>query len=89
MTAKTAKLASDPAHRLGTQKRQKFVQLAESRTRNAIKAIRVIGKLGNKNAYDFDDADVQKIAKALSREVDALKVRMATAGGKDTVDFTL
>ena len=29
-------------------KRQKFVALAENRTRNAIKAIRVIGKLGKK-----------------------------------------
>src|SRR5665213_3059942 len=29
------------------QKREKFVELAESRTINAIKAIRVIGKLGN------------------------------------------
>src|ERR1035441_2944839 len=36
-------------------KRQKFVELAESRTVNAIKAIRIIGKLGNKNAYQFDD----------------------------------
>ena len=33
-----------------TEKREKFVELAENRTRNAIKAIRVIGKLGNKNA---------------------------------------
>ena len=37
------------------EKRQKFVKLAENRTRNAIKAIRVIGKLGNKNAYHFDE----------------------------------
>jgi hypothetical protein len=70
-------------------KREKFVELAESRTVNAIKAIRVIGKLGNKNAYQFDDADVQKIVKALSREVEALKARMSTSGGKEFVDFKL
>lgn len=70
-------------------KREKFVELAESRTVNAIKAIRVIGKLGNKNAYQFDDADVQKIAKALNREVEALKARMSTSGGKEAVDFKL
>ena len=34
-------------------KREKFVELAESRTRNAIRAIRIIAKLGNKNAYDY------------------------------------
>lgn len=70
-------------------KREKFVELAENRTVNAIKAIRVIGKLGNKNAYQFDESDVQKIVKALTREVDALKARMSTTGGKESVDFKL
>lgn len=70
-------------------KRQKFVDLAESRTVNAIKAIRIIGKLGNKNAYQFDDTDVQKIVRALNREVDALKSRMSSTGGKELVDFKL
>ncbi len=71
------------------EKRQKFVKLAENRTKNAIKAIRVIGKLGNKNAYQFDDADVQKICRALSKELDALKARMSATGGKEMVDFKL
>jgi hypothetical protein len=75
--------------RTRAQKREKFVKLAESRTRNAIKAIRVIAKLGNRNAYDYDEADVKKIASALNREVDALKARMSTTGGKETVDFKL
>lgn len=70
-------------------KRQKFVELAESRTVNAIKAIRIIGKLGNKNAYQFDDSDVQKIARALNREVDALKSRMSSTGAKESIDFKL
>lgn len=73
----------------GTPKRQKFVTLAENRTRNAIKAIRVIGKLGNKNAYQFDDTDVQKIVKALTKEVDALRARMSSSSGKEDIEFTL
>lgn len=73
----------------GGSKREKFVKLAEGRTKNAISAIRVIGKLGNKNAYDFDDADVQKIVRALSKEVDALRARMSSSTGKETVDFKL
>jgi ribosomal protein L7/L12 len=72
-----------------SDKREKFVRLAENRTRNAIKAIRVIGKLGNKNAYQFDDSDVQKIFRALSKELDALKARMSSTGGKESVDFKL
>lgn len=72
-----------------SNKREKFVQLAESRTVNAIKAIRVIGKLGNKSAYEFSDADVKKIVGTLNREIEALKARMTSSGGKETVDFKL
>ena len=78
-----AKPASKPG------KREKFVELAQSRTKNAIKAIRIIGKLGNKNAYEYTDADVKKIASALNREVEAMKNRMSSTGTKETVDFTL
>jgi ribosomal protein L7/L12 len=85
MLEKTEKKAAPAAN----AKREKFVELAENRTVNAIKAIRVIGKLGNKNAYQFDDSDVQKIVRALSREVEALKIRMSSSGGKESVDFKL
>jgi ribosomal protein L7/L12 len=71
------------------EKREKFVELAESRTRNAIKAIRVIAKLGNRSAYEYTEADVKKIANALNREIDALKARMLQSGTKDSVDFNL
>jgi len=70
-------------------KREKFVALAESRTRNAIKAIRVIAKLANKSAYQYDDADVKKIATALGREIDTLRAKMSASGGKEVVDFKL
>ena len=79
MLEKNASLAASTK----ADKREKFVKLAENRTINAIKAIRVIGKLGNKNAYQFDDSDVQKIIRALSKELDALKARMSSTGGKD------
>jgi hypothetical protein len=71
------------------EKREKFVNLAESRTKNAIKAIRVIAKLGNKNAYEYNETDVKKIAGALTREIEALKTRMLSTGGKDVADFKL
>jgi ribosomal protein L7/L12 len=78
-----------PTVKLKHGKREKFVELAQNRTKTAIKAIRVIGKLGNKNAYEFTDADVNKIAKALIREVEQMKTRMSSQGGKESVDFTL
>lgn len=71
------------------KRREKFVQLAESRTRNAIKTIRTIAKLGNKNAYEYTEADVRRIAAALSKEIEALRNRMLSTGGKEAVDFKL
>jgi len=70
-------------------KREKFVQLAESRTANAMRAIRVIGKLGNKSHYDYSEADVKKIVGALNREIESLKSRMGDKSGRDEVEFKL
>ena len=70
-------------------KRENFVRIAEKRTRNAIKAIRIISKLGNKNAYEYTEADVRKIASALSKEVEAMRARMSQTGTKEAVDFNL
>lgn len=78
---------SDEKRHVG--KREKFVEIAENRTRNAIRAIRIIGKLGNKNAYEYDESDVSKITKALTREIEALKTRMSKKGGQDAIDFKL
>ncbi len=70
-------------------KRAKFVSLAESRTVNAIRAIRVIGKLGNKSHYEYNDADVKKIIQTLSREIDSLKARLTEKRGRNEVEFKL
>jgi len=70
-------------------KRAKFVELAQSRTTNAIRAIRVIGKLGNRAAYEYDESDVKKIVGALTKEIEALRARMLTRGSKQSVEFKL
>lgn len=70
-------------------KREKFVEIAQNRTRNAIRAIRTLAKLGNKNAYEYTEADVKKIASALNKEVEAMRARMSQTGGKESVDFSL
>ena len=69
--------------------RTKFVMLAEKRTINAIKAIRTIGKLGNPATYEYTDADVRKITKALTEEVESMKNRMKTTRSRDEVEFKL
>lgn len=82
-------LAEDKNRSESRDKRAKFVDLAESRTVNAIRAIRVIGKLGNRAHYEYDESDVRKIVAALNKEVESLKVRMTDKSAKTAVDFKL
>ena len=70
-------------------KREKFIELAERRTANAMRAIRVIGKLGNPHAYEYDETDVKKIAKALTDELETMKNRMTSIKPSDGVEFKL
>ena len=89
MSSGVVKIERPASNTSGGSKRDKFVELAQRRTINAIKAIRVIGKLGNRSAYEYTDADVNKIVKALNDEIEALKSRMKTSRRPDTVDFKL
>ena len=70
-------------------RREKFVRLAESRTAKAMKAIRVIGNLGNKSQYEYDERDVKKIIAALHAEVDQLRNRLSESDRKKAVEFKL
>lgn len=54
-------------------KREKFVRLAELRTNNAIKQIRLIGNLSNKNNYEYTEDDVRKIFKVLKEEIELVE----------------
>lgn len=55
--------------------REKFVKLAEARVNKALKAIQLIGNLSNRSNYDYTDADISKIFKALSDELTECKRR--------------
>ena len=60
-----------------SEKRKKFVKLAESRTQAALNAIRKIGNLSNDRAYEFSDEDVKKILRALKESVGEVEKRFA------------
>lgn len=70
-------------------KREKFVELGEKRTANAIRALRVIGKLSNKAHYEYTEQDVKKIVGALNQEIDDLKLLFAKNGKRSPIQFKL
>ena len=68
-------------------KRQRFRKLAESRTNKAIEAISRIGNLSNRQIYDFEDAEVRKVIRALRDAVSAVEGRFASPRGKSGGGF--
>jgi len=63
-----------------SQKREKFVKLAEGRTQAALTAIRKIGNLSNKRAYEYSDADIRKVMKALRDAISDVERRFSPTG---------
>ena len=72
---------------MANKKREKFIELAEKRVNTAIKTMRLIGNLSNRNNYDYDDALVKEVISVLERELQDLKRRFSPEKTGDVRDF--
>jgi hypothetical protein len=70
-------------------KRQRFRNLAESRTNKAIEAISRIGNLSNRQIYDFEEAEVRKVIRALRDAVSSVESRFESPRTKGGGGFKL
>lgn len=68
-------------------KRAKFREIAESRTNKAIEAIGRIGNLSNRSLYEWDDAELRKVLKALRDATAEVEARFASPKGKVGAKF--
>lgn len=71
------------------EKRAKFRELAESRTNKALDAIARIGNLSNRSLYEWEDAEMKKVLKALRDAVSEVEARFASPKGKVGSRFNL
>jgi hypothetical protein len=85
MTDKTSNMGKT----IVSERHQKFRELAENRTNRAIEAIVRIGNLSNRHTYEFDDAEVRKIMRALKDAVSAVEGRFISSNGKGSGSFKL
>ena len=69
--------------------RERFIDLANKRVTKTIRDLRLVGNLANKNVYKYEDADVKKILKALSRELAAVKARFEGDNKDNSAIFSL
>ncbi|MEM6898796.1 MAG: hypothetical protein AAF583_03350 [Pseudomonadota bacterium] len=72
-----------------SEKREKFVRLAEGRTQSALDAIRKLGNLSNRRAYEYSDNDVKKILKALRDATSDIERKFGSTSGDGADKFKL
>ena len=72
-----------------SEKREKFVRLAEGRTQVALDAIRKLGNLSNRRAYDYDDEDIKKVIKALRDATNEIERRFGSSAADKDSKFKL
>ena len=56
-----------------TNKRERFKRLAEYRTNEVLKRLKVLGNCSNRSAYDYSEEDVIKIFSELDRSLKETK----------------
>lgn len=69
------------------EKHSKFLEIAERRTNNALEEIRKIGNLSNRQLYNWDDAEIKAIFKALKSEIAEVEARFASPGSRSKSRF--
>ncbi len=68
-------------------KMEKFERLAERRVSDAVKKLRLIGNLANRNNYAYTDQHVKQILQMLNAEIRDLKRKYDGKGEKDDSVF--
>jgi hypothetical protein len=71
------------------EKHQAFTRLAVKRVNNALKAISLIGNLGNRGTYEYEEKEVAKIFKALITEVETARSKFKEGENKTEGGFSL
>ena len=71
------------------EKRENFVRLAEGRTQAALEAIRKLGNLSNRRAYEYEEADLKKIIRALRDAISEIERKFGSSSGDDAETFKL
>jgi len=69
-------------------RRERFLEVAQRRTKALLRDLRLLGNCGNRSAYEYTDEEVEKIFSAIQRELDLARSRFRTEQTKE-IDFSL
>lgn len=78
-----------PRRGKSVSKRDRFRSLAEARTNKAIEAILRLGNLSNRQIYDYEEAEVRKVVRAMKDAITSVEARFESPRGKPGGSFKL
>jgi len=70
-------------------KREKFIRIVEARTNKIIDMIHLLGNCSNTSAYEYTQADIDKIFSAIESELKETRKRFSKIDSKKGTRFTL
>lgn len=70
-----------------SNKRQKFIALANARVNRALKELQLIGNLSNKRSYSYTEKDTKQILRALEGELDKLREKLKSGSDRGSNAF--
>lgn len=72
---------------MGSQKSDKFRELAENRTNAILDKIRVLGNLANKSRYEYTTDEINQVFRELENELKRTKEKFLDNSKSDTKKF--
>jgi hypothetical protein len=69
-------------------KRDRFLELAEKRTRVVLKKLQVLGNCGNRQSYEYTPEDVERIFSAIEQQLARVRAKFEQDREKK-IDFRL
>ena len=57
------------------ERRDRFLRIAERRTKDILHMIRLLGNCSNKSAYSYNDDEVEQIFSVIQEQLDAARAR--------------
>lgn len=71
-----------------TNKRDRFVRVAENRTQKVLDALQSLANCSDKSMYDYSDRDVEQIINAIEDSVEKLRVSFERNRPRDRFSLT-
>jgi len=64
-------------------KRDKFLRLATLRTKEVLSRLRILGNCANRQVYEYNEADLDKIFSAIDKQLKDVKAKFTIIKEKD------